>query len=154
MTPTLRRMLGDEPGCLVDPRSGGECYFCSGALGQEQELTRLFAVAADGGMLLRLPEDVRHSVITRGVAEPNQVLPKWVLAPPQESKAGVAALHPEHKGGPAQHDRELHGEPQDWVWMPIPDPETFERRRPHILETLSYCQYSIKNHGRGSGGDR
>lgn len=151
MTPLLRKILADQPGCFVDPREQGECYFCGGQLGQESETTRLFAVAADGGMLLRLPEDTRKSTIERGVAEPNNVLPRWVLHAPPGTKHQADALHPEHNG---MHDPAIHGDPEDWVWMPIPDSATFDRRRPHILETLSYCQYSLQKDDYGSKRNR
>lgn len=132
----IQRILEGEPGFVVERRSGGYCFFCTGRLGREVEVPRLFAVAADGGMLLRLPKEEREAAVERGVCEPNSVLPRWVLEP--SGRQGRL------DGGVPEHDRTVHGDPMEWVWMPIPDNATFERRRPHVVETLEYCRFSLE----------
>jgi hypothetical protein len=133
----LHRLLADEPGFVLERRPEGHCFFCRGRLGKESKTPRLFAVAADGGLLLRMPEAAREAVLERKIGSLNPVLPEWVLRPPRTLRPTEGVVAPRHQPS-------IHGDPMEWVWIPIRDPEAFERRRPHVLETLEYCRFSLE----------
>lgn len=136
--PVVQRLLESESDLIMEERDHGICFFCRGGLGRESFPPRLFAVVVDGGLLLRLEEDVRDRAIEAGVAERNSVLPKWVLPPPDEEAAGMP--------GSDGHgfDPRIHGDPEQWVWVPVADHAVLERRKPHLLEALAYGRHDAQ----------
>lgn len=125
----MRRLLQGEPGIAMRPLRRGHGFLCHGAFGQEGAVPWLFAVATEGGVLLRLPTEARERAIDNGIGTGNAALPDWVLAvdAPFVHEDGVESVH---------------GEPSDWLWVPIADAQTFERRRPHVHEALEYGRHA------------
>lgn len=108
-------------------------------------------MVVDGGLLLRLPEKIRESVVGRGIGTPSNALPAWVLEPSHDEQTMGGKFEEGATRNPTPHAR-IHGDPNEWVWIPVEDGEAFERRRPHILETMEYCKYLIEQRGKQSGG--
>ena len=128
----LRRYLDGESGVEPHRLPGGLGFLCHGPFGREAGAEkRLFVVAMDGGVLLRLPGDARDRILGSGAAGTTAALPDWL---------GSATF----SRGPVRVEAALFvGAPAEWVWMPLADASAFERRRPHIHEALEFCQRSL-----------
>lgn len=139
LLPLVQRLLESETDVIRENREHGVCFFCRGGMGRETFPARLFAVVVDGGLLLRLETEVRDRAIEAGVAQPNSVLPKWVLAPPQEDDAAGKPGKDGH-----EFDARIHGDHREWVWVPVADHAVLERRKPHLLEALAYGRHDAQ----------
>lgn len=126
-----KRFLEGEPGVTVQRLKGGLGFLCAPPLGAPEADPWLFAVATAGGTLLRVDDETRERLVENGVGLPNAALPEWVVR--MEDKEG-------HEQAA---ETDTTGDPTEWVWVPIEDSATFERRRPHIHEALSYCRHCL-----------
>lgn len=125
----MRRFLNGEPGLVTRPLRHGHAFLCRAPFADEAASPWLFAVATEGGVLLRLPQAARQRAIENRIGAENVALPDWVLAVADQINDG-------------EDPRDVHGAPDDWLWVPIPDGLAFERRRPHIHEALEYCVHT------------
>lgn len=124
----IRRYLEGEPGVVTQPLRRGHAFLCRQPLADDPGAPWLFAVATDGGVLLRLPGPARERAIANGIGAENIALPDWVVEVAKDAGGRDPDL--------------IHGTPDDWLWVPIPDGTAFERRRPHIHEALEYCTHT------------